>query len=211
MKRLPAIETLFVDIGGVLLTNGWDHRARRRAAREYRLEWAGFEGRHRAVFELHERGLLTLDEYLDLVVFDRTRSFTPAEFRAFMFAQSHGFPEMISLVRRLKARYALKVVAVSNEARELNAHRIRAFALDSFVDAFISSCFVHERKPDAAMFTLALDISQADARSVLFIDDTPMFTRVAEGLGIRSVLHTDLATTRRHLAAAGLSDAKGAS
>ena len=93
---------------------------------------------------------------------------------------------------------------VSNEARELNAHRIREFKLDGFVDSFISSCFVHVRKPDADIFRLALDIAQAAARQVLYVENTPMFVQIAEGLGIRSILHTDYKSTCAKLASFGL-------
>ena len=93
---------------------------------------------------------------------------------------------------------------VSNESRELNAHRIRTFRLDTFVDAFISSCFVGLRKPDANMFRLALDISQAPAATIVYIENTPMFTQIAEGMGIRSILHTDYKSTSAQLAALGL-------
>ncbi len=200
------IETLFVDVGGVLLSNGWDHLARRRAAVRYKLDWAEMENRHRLVFEIYERGRLTLDEYLDLVVFDRPRRFSRAGFRRFMFAQSHRLPGMIGFIRRIKRRHRLKVVVVSNEARELNAHRIGAFGLKEFVDAFISSCFVRARKPDQEIFKLALDVAQQDVRRILFIDDTPMFVHAAEKLGIRGVHHTDYASTRKKLAVLGLTD-----
>jgi putative hydrolase of the HAD superfamily len=118
-----------------------------------------------------------------------------------MFAQSKPFPEMIDLVRTLKVRHKLKIAVVSNEGRELNAYRIRKFKLDAFVDAFVSSCFVHVRKPDADIFRLALDIAQAPARQVVYIDNTPMFVQIAEGLGIRSILHTDYRSTCAKLAA----------
>jgi putative hydrolase of the HAD superfamily len=97
----------------------------------------------------------------------------------------------------------LKIAVVSNEARDLNAYRIRKFRLDGFVDAFISSCFVHIRKPDAEIFRLALDIALAPARQVLYIENTPMFVQIAEGLGIRSILHTDYKSTRAKLATFG--------
>jgi putative hydrolase of the HAD superfamily len=93
---------------------------------------------------------------------------------------------------------------VNNEARELNAYRIRKFKLDGFVDSFISSCFVHIRKPDADIFRLALDVSQAPARKVVYIDNTPMFVEIAEGMGIRSILHTDYESTRAKLVSLGL-------
>jgi putative hydrolase of the HAD superfamily len=111
---------------------------------------------------------------------------------------------MIELVSQLKERYRLKIAVVSNESREVNAYRIRKFKLDGFVDSFISSCFVHIRKPDADIFGLALDISQAQARQVLYIENTPMFVQVAEGLGIQSILHTDYTSTCAELASFGL-------
>ena len=116
---------------------------------------------------------------------------------------------MIELVAQLKARYGLKIAVVSNEARELNAYRIQKFKLDGFVDSFISSCFVHVRKPDADIFRLALDIAQAPARQVVYIENTPMFVRIAEGLGIRSILHTDYRSTRAKLASLGLRNDEG--
>jgi len=208
MKRAIPIKTLFLDIGGVLLTDGWDHHARKRAATTFKLELAGMEARHHLTFETYEEGKLTLEEYLDLVVFHEKRPFTRAQFRRFMFAQSKPYPEMIELVARLKVRHGLKIAVVSNEARELNEYRIRKFKLDRFVDSYISSCFVHVRKPDADLFRLALDISQATARQVVYIENTPMFVRIAEGLGIRSILHTDYKSTCAKLASCGLLNEK---
>jgi len=205
-KRPSEITTLFLDIGGVLLTNGWDQHGRRRAAKYFKLDWKEIEDRHRLTFETHEEGKITLEEYLDRVVFDDERLFTRAQFRRFMFAQSKPHPEMIELAKRLKARNGLKIAVVSNESRALNEYRIRKFQLDGFVDSFISSCFVHVRKPDADIFRLALDITQAPSRQVLYIEDTPMFVQVAESLGIRSILHTDYNSTRAKLASFGLQD-----
>ena len=161
MKRPVPITTLFVDIGGVLLTNGWDHHARRRAARNFNLNYAEMEDRHVLNFAAHEEDRVTFQEYLNRVVFYKKRSFTRAQFRAFMFAQSKPYTKMIEMVRNLKARYGLRIAVVSNESREVNAYRIRKFKLGGFVDTFISSCFVHARKPDVEMFRLALDVAQA--------------------------------------------------
>ncbi len=124
-----------------------------------------------------------------------------------MFEQSKPYPEMIELVMHLKAKYGLKIAVVSNEARELNAYRIRRFKLDRLVDSFISSCFIHLRKPDADIFRLALDICQAPARQIVYIENTPMFVQIAEGLGIRSILHTDYRSTCAKLALFGLDNA----
>ena len=95
----------------------------------------------------------------------------------------------------------LKITVVSNESRELNAYRIRQFKLDAFVDCFISSCFVGLRKPDVEMFRLAVDIAQTPVEQVVYIENTPMFVQIAEGLGIRSILHTDYKSTCAKLAA----------
>ncbi len=198
------ITTLFLDVGGVLLSNGWDHIERRRAAKHFKLEWAEMEERHSLVFEVHEEGKLTFEEYLDLVVFYRKRPFTQAQFRRFMCEQSKPYPEMIQLITQLKVRHGLKTIVISNEARVVNAYRIRKFKLAGFVDAFISSCFVHIRKPDPDIFRLALDIAQTPPRQIVYIENTPMFVQVAEGLGIQSILHTDYRSTRAKLASFGL-------
>lgn len=200
MKNATPITTLFVDIGGVLLTNGWDHHARKRAAEHFKLEWAEMENRHRLNFATYEEGKLTLEQYLSRTVFYEDRSFTRNQFQEFMFAQSQPYSEMIELVRKLKAKYGLKIAVVSNEARELNAYRIRKFKLGEVVDFFISSCFVHLRKPDEDIFRLALDIAQEPAQQVVYIENTPMFVQIAEGLGIRSILHTDYDSTYAQLA-----------
>jgi putative hydrolase of the HAD superfamily len=204
MKKRPNVSCLFVDIGGVLLSDGWDHHARKRAATKFKLVWREMEERHRLNFSTFEEGKLKLDEYLSRVVFYEKRRFTRAQFRHFMFAQTTPYPEMIELIGELKARYGLKVVVVSNEARELNAYRIRHFKLGQVVDCFVSSCFVHVRKPDAEIFRLALDIAQVPAGQVIYLENTPMFVKIAEGLGIRSVLHRDFPATREQLAAFGL-------
>ena len=209
MKRSAPITALFLDIGGVLLTDGWDHHARKRAATTFKLELAEMEDRHHLTFDTYEEGKLTLEEYLGRVVFYQKRPFTRDQFRRFMFAQSKSYPGMIELVAQLKVRHGLKIAVVSNEGRELNAYRIRKFKLGRLVDFFVSSCFVHLRKPDADIFRLALDIAQAPARQVVYTENTPMFVQVAEGLGIRSTLHTDYTSTRAKLASFGLQNDEG--
>jgi HAD superfamily hydrolase (TIGR01509 family) len=210
MKRVLPIKTLFVDVGEVLLTNGWDHLARRRAAKHFKMDWAEMDKRHRLVFETHEEGRLTFEEYLAWVVFYEKRAFSRRQFRDFIFAQSKPYPKMIELLTQLKARYGLKVVVVSNESREVNAYRIRTFKLDQFVDTFISSCFVHIRKPDVRIIRLALDLAQTPATQAIFIDNTPMFVKIAEDLGIRGILHDGYESTRAKLAAFGLQVDEGA-
>ena len=204
MKKGNSIKALFVDIGGVLLTDGWDHVSRKLAAKTFKLNPQEMESRHNQIFDTYELGKFTIEEYLSRVVFYEKRPFTPAQFRKFMFSRSKPYSEMIELVHKLKARYTLKVVAVSNEARELNSYRIKKFKLDSFVDFFISSCFVHLRKPDADIFRLALDVSLSLPHQVVYIENTPMFVQIAEGLGIRGICHTDYNSTCTKLDSFGL-------
>lgn len=204
LTTVAPITTLFIDIGGVLLTNGWDRMARRLAGVTFGLDYEEMDERHHLTFDTYEEGKLSLDEYLDRVVFYQERSFTRDQFRTFMFAQSRPIPEMIELVCRLKSQYRLKIAAVSNEGRELNSHRIGEFKLGTFIDFFVSSCFVHFRKPDADIFRIALDIAQVEPAQVVYIEDRPMFVEVARGLGIRGIVHADHDATRWVLAGLGL-------
>lgn len=204
MLNKKGITYLFVDIGGVLLTDGWVHKYRKLASKKFDLNPEEMEKRHNQAFDTYELDKLTIKDYLTRVVFYEKRPFTQAQFRKFMFAQSKPYPKMIELVRKLKAKYGLKIVVVSNEARELNAYRIRKFKLYEFVDFFISSCYVHLRKPDPDIFQLAMDTTQAFARQVVYIENTPMFVQIAEGMGIRSILHTDYNSTYTKLSSFGL-------
>ena len=204
MKKATGITCAFLDVGDVLLTDGWDHLARKQAAKHFKLEWAEMEARHQLTFEVFEVGRLTLEGYLNLVVFYKKRSFTRNQFRQFMFAQSKPFPEMIDLVIQLKQNLGLKIVIVSNESREMNAFRSSKFGLDKLSDCFISSSFVHMHKPDVEIYQLALDLAQVWPENAIFIDNTPMFIQIAESLGIQGILHTDCKSTRAKLSHLGL-------
>ena len=205
MTTSPAITTLFLDIGGVLLTNGWDHDIRRHAAEKFNLDYDEMNERHHLTFDTYEEGKLSLDGYLNRVVFYQKRSFSREEFKAYMYAQSQSFPEMIELMHRLKTQYGLEVAAVSNEGRELTMYRVQQFNLGGVIDFFISSCFVHYRKPDEDMYRIALDIAQVSPEQVVYIDDRAMFVEVAQGLKIRGILHTSYETTKTALEGFGLS------
>jgi putative hydrolase of the HAD superfamily len=204
MKSSVPVTTLFLDIGGVLLSNGWGHESRRAAAKIFNFDFDDMEERHHLTFVTYEEGKLTMTEYLNRVVFCRNRDFTPDQFRDFIFAQTTPFPEMIDFIVKLKEKFQLKIAVVNNEARELNVYRIQKFNLNRFVDFYISSCFVHFRKPDADIFHMALDIAQVDAANVVYIENTRMFVDVARELGIRSIHHKDYLSTSTALASLGL-------
>lgn len=204
MSRIKPAKALFLDVGGVLLTDGWTHEYRKLAAKTFNLDLDEMEERHHLTFDTYEVGRLSLVEYLDRVVFYKKRPFTLAQFREFMFAQSKPFPQMIEFICQLKARHHLKIAVVSNEGRELNLHRIKRFKLARFVDLFISSCFVRFRKPDTEIYRLALDVAQVPASRVVYIEDRPLFVQVAESLGIHGIRHTDYQSTRTRLGDFGL-------
>lgn len=203
MEKQSNITTLFLDIGGVLLSNGWDRNARKRAAATFSLELPELEERHHLTFDTYEEGKLTLDQYLDRTVFYEDRNFDRQTFKDFMYAQTEPYPDMLDLVCNIKSKYGIKIAIVNNEGRELNEYRIRRFGLDKFVDFFISSCFVHFRKPDADIFRMALDIALVKPEEVLYIDDRAMFVSVAEGLGINGFRHENYATTSAYLRSVG--------
>jgi putative hydrolase of the HAD superfamily len=199
-----AITHLFTDIGGVLLTNGWDRHMRREAAQKFGLDLEDLNDRHKMSFDTYEEGKLDLDTYLSQVVFYKERAFPREEFKEFMFAQSKPKVEMINLLSGLKERYHLEVAAISNEGRELTVYRIKKFNLKSFIDFFVSSCFVHFRKPDMDLYRMALDISQAEPGQSVYIDDRALFVEIARGMGINGIHHTDMEITRQELGKLGL-------
>ncbi len=198
------VSTLFLDIGGVLLTDGWNRSSRKAAAEKFQLDYQDMDDRHHLTFDTYEVGKITLDQYLERIVFYEKRSFSYDAFKEFMYERSQPYTDMIQMVARLKKAYGLKVAVVSNEGRELTEYRIQKFRLYEFVDFFISSCFVHLRKPDTDIFKLALDTAQVKNKHVVYIEDRPLFVQVAEGLGINGIHHTGFESTLAKLKLFGL-------
>ncbi|HOA72635.1 MAG TPA: HAD family phosphatase [Phycisphaerae bacterium] len=198
------ITTLFLDVGNVLLTNGWDRKMRKQAAELFNLDYEEMNERHHLTFDAFEHGRMSLQDYLDRVVFYEPRSFSREQFLRFMYAQSQPVPEMIQFVRDLKARYQLKLATVSNEGRELTAYRMEHFGFCEFIDVFVASSFVHARKPEPAIYRMALDLTQARPEQSIYIDDRAMFVEVAESFGLNGILHTGYDSTRDALASYGL-------
>jgi putative hydrolase of the HAD superfamily len=198
------IRHVFLDIGGVLLTNGWDHHARQRAAKEFKLDYQEMNERHHLTFDTLEEGKITLEEYFSRVIFFQERSFTRQEFREYMFSFSQPYPEMLDLIRNLKEKYHLRVGAISNESRELTEYRIQKFKLNEILDFFISSCFVHFRKPDQDIYRMALDVAQVRPENAVYIEDRPMFVQIAQEMGLHGIIHKDYDSTCKTLADLGL-------
>jgi putative hydrolase of the HAD superfamily len=204
MGKSTNITGLFLDIGGVLLTNSWDHDIRRRAAARFGLDYDELNERHQMTFDTYERGLITLDEYLRRVVFSRKRDFTIEQFRDFMFSRSQLLDKNVQTFKRIADANGLRVGAINNEGRELNIYRIQRFGLADLIEFFVSSCFVRFRKPDTDIYRLALDIAQVAPEHAVYIDDRPMFVDVAAHMGIHSVVHENLEQTCGALTGIGL-------
>ena len=199
-QLVPAkIKTLFLDIGGVLLTNGWDREGRKRAVEKFGLDGEEINERHHLTFDTYEEGKLTLEEYLARVVFYEPRDFTVEDFINFMYAQSKPYEENLAYFKELKKQHSLKVIAVSNEGRELNEHRIKEYKLNELFDAYISSCYIHLRKPDMDVWRMACDISQTRPENALYIDDRLMFVEVAHSYNIRALHFQELDAAKEEI------------
>jgi putative hydrolase of the HAD superfamily len=184
---LTEITTLFWDIGGVILTNGWDRGSRREATTAFHLDWEEFEDRHDLSFPAFDTGQITLNEYLDRTLFYRTRAFTREEFTAFMFAQSKEYPGSRAVLDSLARTGKYFIGAINNEPLELNEYRIQAFHLRKDFLVFFSSCYVHSRKPEEHIFRVALEVTQRKPEECVFIDDRPLNLESPRRLGMNAI------------------------
>lgn len=194
---------ILFDLGGVLLTNGWDHVSRRRAEEVFALD-DGFEARHATLAVDLDTARVTLDAYLDHVVFDRPRTFAREAFIAFMRAESQPLPETLALLDEVVATGRYPVFALNNESRELNAYRIATFDLARRFTGFLSSCYLGLAKPELPIYERALEILQRPASACVFVDDRAGNIGSARELGIVGIHHTSAASTRDALRAAGV-------
>lgn len=201
------IAALFWDIGGVLLSNGWDEPARAEAARRFSLDLPDFEQRHRRAEDEFETGKITLETYLDRTVFFRERPFDRDQFKNFIFAQSRENRENKEtrvLLDELTATRRYFLAALNNESEELNTYRIRKFDLTRNFTAFFASCYLRVRKPDPLIYRLALGIAQRAPEECIFIDDRPANLEPAKALGIRAILFRSAEELRASLAESGV-------
>ena len=198
------IRAIFTDLGGVCLSNGWDSATRKIAAKHFKLDFAEMEARHNMIAGIYEEGKLSIDVYLDFVIFHKKQEFHRETFITYMKAQSTPFPEMLAMYRQIKAAYGTRIVAVSNEGRELAEHRIDKFELPNLMDSFIVSSFVGYRKPDPNIFKMALDIAQVKPSEIIYIDDRQMLSEAAAKMGLKCLWHRSYSATKTALAKHGL-------
>jgi putative hydrolase of the HAD superfamily len=201
------VTALFWDVGGVILSNGWDRAARAEAAKKFGLDWEDFQDRHELASPAFETGQITLDTYLQRTVFYRKRAFTRDEFVAFIFEQSQEFPESRAVLSSIAKARKYLLATINNEPFELNVRRIEQFHLRREFEAFFSSCFVRIRKPDEAIYRLALEVTQRRAEECLFIDDRALNLECARQLGMRTIHFQNAGQLRRELEANGVTAA----
>ncbi len=201
---MPVTRAIFWDVGGVLLSNAWDHTERAAALKRFGLDEDEFRVRHEPVVAAFERGKITLDEYLDQTVFYRPRPFTRAEFRDFMFGLTKPFPEVLAFAGALSSSGKYFMGTINNESRELNNYRIEEFGLRKIFRAFFSSCFVGLRKPEGDIYRLALEVTQRKGEECCFIDDRTANLEGAASLGMRTIEMKTLAQLQAELGELGV-------
>ncbi len=184
---MSEIHVIFWDVGGVLLSNAWDHTERAAALEHFRLDQEEFHARHEMVVSSFERGKISLDEYLDRTIFYRNRPFTREEFRDYMFSLSQPMPEVLAFARALAACGKYFMGTINNESRELNLHRIEKYGLREIFRQFVSSCFVGLRKPESGIYRLAIETTQINPVECCFIDDRALNLECAAKLGMRTI------------------------
>ncbi len=195
---LQKIKILFSDIGGVLLTNGWGHESRMAAAEKFKIDYEQMNILHNFIFNVYEIGKISLNDYLDTVIFNKQRDFTKDEFINFMYDQSQLLPDTLPWFIEWKRKHEhVKIISLNNEPRELNQFRIQKFKLHDFFDAFVTSCEVGMRKPDPGIYLLGLGIAQARPEECIYFDDRYMLVQAAKKTGIRAFHHTSFENTKK--------------
>jgi putative hydrolase of the HAD superfamily len=206
---VPEIHAIFWDVGGVLLSNAWDHTERAAALEHFHLDAAEFGSRHEIEVPPFERGQITLDEYLDRTVFYRDRPFTRQEFRDYMFSLSQPMPEVLAFARGLSDSGKYFMGTINNESRELNLQRIEKFGLRKIFQLFVSSCFVGLRKPESGIYRLAVEITQFSPEECCFIDDRVLNLESATKLGMHTIQMQTLEQLRVELGKLGVKAVAG--
>ncbi|MDR3773444.1 MAG: HAD family phosphatase [Terracidiphilus sp.] len=198
-------DVILFDVGGVLLTNGWDKGERAAAAAYFHLDWSAFEARHSAAYPAWERGETQLKDYLDAVVFNEPRRFSQDDFYGYMLNQSKLLPNgALGILEELAASDKYMLGALNNEARETNEFRFASFGLRGYFKVALSSCYLGLRKPEPAIFKRALDILGRPAERILFIDDRAENVEGAQAAGIRAIRFEGADALRRELVTLGV-------
>jgi putative hydrolase of the HAD superfamily len=188
---MSPFDVILFDVGGVLLTNGWDHKERRAAVDHFHLDLQELETRHAKAADAWERGETSVNEYLDQAVFYEPRSFSREEFFDFMLDQSQLLDDgAMGILKAISSSNGCMVGALNNEARETNDFRFGKFELRRYFKVALSSCYVGLRKPEPAIYKRALDILGTPAQRILFIDDRDVNVAGAAASGMKAIQFT---------------------
>jgi putative hydrolase of the HAD superfamily len=200
---LPFDAILF-DVGGVLLTNGWDHRERAAVAGQFGLDLAAFEARHAEANDQWERDAIAVDAYLDATVFYEPRSFSREDFFAAICAQSKPIENGgLGVLQELAASGKYLMGVLNNEARATNDYRFERYCIRDQIDVALSSCYLGLRKPEPAIYRRALDILGGPAQRIVFIDDRAENVAGAAASGMTAIRFDGADNLRNALAAYG--------
>ena len=198
-------DVILFDVGGVLLTNGWDKRERAAAVEQFHLDPETFETRHLAAFDAWERDAISGKAYLDATVFNEPREFSRGDFFSFVLSQSKPLPNgALGILAELAASDKCMLGALNNEARETNEYRFRQFHLRDYFEVALSSCYLGLRKPEPAIYRRALDILGAPPERVLFIDDREENVAGAAAAKMKAICFENADALRRELVSLGV-------
>ncbi len=198
-------DAILFDVGGVLLTNCWDHQERKAAVEHFHLDAKDLETRHLDFFPAWERDEIGLAAYLSQVVFYRPRPFSRDEFFAFILSQSRLLPDSaLGILGEVAASHKYLIGALNNEARATNRYRFRKFGLRDYFGVLLSSCYLGMRKPEPAIYRRTLDILGKPAHRVLFIDDRQENLNGAAAAGMKTLLYQGSQALRGELEGIGV-------
>lgn len=144
-----------------------------------------------------ETGELAVAEFEELLAAElvATTPIVPAGLLQRLFAGMLPDPAMFALAEELRG-LGLRVGLLSNSWGNTYPRE----RIDALFDPVVISGEVGLRKPDAAIYRLALDRLGVAAERTLFVDDAEPNVRGARAVGLQALLHTDAAATRAALA-----------
>ncbi|WP_040768054.1 HAD family phosphatase [Tsukamurella sp. 1534] len=206
----PSVDAVLFDYGGVLTLpmrdsiNAWiaDEDIEPDSFTRTLRAWLGRNAEPGSPIHLLETGELPEEAFdAEFAAALRTRSGAPVDPDGVlrrMFARVTEDPEMWRLAEDLRAA-GVAVALISNSWGGGNLYQ--RDRLGALFDPVIISEEVGLRKPDSAIFHLALGALGVPPERAAFVDDAVPNIDGAEAVGMQGVHHTDAATTRAALAA----------
>ncbi len=199
------IANIFFDIGGVLLTDGWNHVSRKKATEQFSLDFEEFEQRHAPLADALDTGQISVNDYIDKIcVFTKDRSFSKSDFYQFMKDQSQPMNDSLALAAALAAQKKYYMGTINNESIELGQYRIDQFKLTDSFEIFCTSGFLGTKKPDSLIFERALQITHKKAAESVFIDDRDENLVAPRKLQMNTIQFQNVEQVKKELAGLGV-------